>query len=66
MLNIIRSKKILNIIFQKLKKRIKLNIVKYNKKMLDKLNINSKDFQEFKLLDDLNKKFNLEIKDIDI
>ena len=65
MLNKIRSKKILKDIFVNIKKRIRLNILKYNKKFLNKLNINKKDFEEFKLLDELNQKLDLDIKDID-
>ena len=66
MLNNIKSKKILNIILGTLKKRIELNLFKYNKKMINKLNITKDDFEQFILLKDMNLKFNLNIKDIDI
>ena len=66
MLNNIRSRKILNIILGALKKRIELKLFKYNKKMINKLNITREDFEQFILLKEMNLKFNLDIKDIDI
>ena len=66
MLNKIRSIKILNIILGILKKRIELKLLKYNKKIMNKLNIKKEDFEQFILLKDMNIKFNLDIKDIDI
>ena len=66
MLNKVRSIKILNIIIGYLKMRIKLNLFKYNKKMINKLNIKKEDFEQFILLKEMNLKFNLDIKDIDI
>ena len=66
MLNKVRSKKILNIIFGALKKRIELKLLKYNKKMRNKLNLKKEDFEEFILLKEMNLRFNLDIKDIDI
>ena len=66
MLNNVKSIYILNIILGLLKKRIKLKLVKYNKKFINKLNIMKEDFGQFILLKEINLKFNLNIKDIDI
>ena len=66
MLNKVRSEKILNIILGALKKRIELKLLKYNKKMRNKLNLIKEDFEEFILLKEMNLRFNLDIKDIDI
>ena len=66
MLNKIRSNMILYKVFGILKKRIKLKIIKYNKSLLDKLNISNQDFEDFKILKEFNQKFKLYIRDIDI
>ena len=66
MLNGIKSIKILNTILGKLKKKKELKIIKYNKKILNKLNITKEDFEDFQFLKEMNDKFNLNIKDIDI
>ena len=66
MLNKVRSIKILNIILGILKKRIELKLIKYNKKTIKKLNIKKEDFEQFILPKEMNLKFNLNIKDIDI
>ena len=50
MLNKIKSKYILNLIIGKLKKRIELKLVKYNKILINKLNITKEDFENFKSL----------------
>ena len=62
----IKSNKILKDIFLFLKKRKKLKIIKINKKMMNKLNIKAEDFQDILLLKEMNQKFNLNIKDINI
>ena len=62
MLNNIKSMKILNIIVGTLKRRIKLNLFKYNKKMMHKLNIKKEEFEQFLLLKDMNSKFNIRHK----
>ena len=49
MLNKIRSIKILNIILGTLKKRIELKLLKYNKKIMKKLNIKDIDIKELDL-----------------
>ena len=66
MLNKVKSIKILKIIVGTLKKRIELKLLKYNKIMLNKLNIIKEDFEQFILLKEMNLKFNLDNKDIDI
>ena len=66
MLDKIRSLRILNIIFRNIRKGSKLKILKYNKKIQNKLNIDKKDFKDFKLLKELNQKFNLDIKDTEV
>ena len=66
MLNKVKSIKVLNIIFGVLKKRIELKLLKYNKKIMYKLNIKKEDFEQFISLKEMNLKFNLVIKDIDI
>ena len=49
-----------------MRNRIKLNIIKYNKAITKRLNIVKKEFEAYKSLKELNLKFNLNIKDIDI
>ena len=66
MLNEIKSIMVLKMIFKNLKRRIELKILKYSKKMKDKLNIHLKNYQDFQLIKEFNQKFNLKIKDIDI
>lgn len=55
MLKNIKSKKVLFLIFEKLNTRIKLKTIKYNKEILNRLNINTADFEAFKNLKDLMK-----------
>ena len=64
MLNNIKSKYILNLVVGKLKKRIELKLVKYNKILINRLNITKEYFENFKSLKEMNNKFNLDIKDI--
>ena len=66
MLNNIVDIHILNKITGNLKRRIELKLVKYNKILINKLNIKKDDFQNFKSLKEMNQKFNLDIKDIEI
>ena len=54
MLSNIKSIKILKIIVGTLKKRIELKLFKYNKIMLNKLNITKEDFEQFRLLKEMN------------
>ena len=62
----IKSNKILKDIFLFLKKRKKLKIIKINKKLMNRLNIQTEDFQDILLLKEIKNKFNLNIKDINI
>lgn len=66
MLDNIKSKLLLNKLFQLLESKIKLKIVRYNKKLQDKLNLTKDDFIYFKLIKDFNDKYNSHIKDVDI
>ena len=50
MLNNVKSIKILKLIVGSLKKRIELKLLKYNKKMINKLNITKEDFAQFLLI----------------
>ena len=66
MLKKIKSKLIVQLIFKKLKNIIKLKIIKYNKYILNRLNVALKDYENYKLLKEVNQKYSLNIKDIDI
>ena len=66
MLEKVKSKYILKEIFLKIKNKRKLNIIKYNKRIMVKLNINKKDFEIYISLKDFNNKYNKNIEDIDI
>ena len=66
MLNTIKSKYIFNRIFQNIKNRVKLNILKYNKYMLDKLSLTKEDFKIYVQLKEFNQIFDANIRDIDI
>ena len=62
----IRCKYLIEIIFNHLKNKKKLNILKYNKTFLSKINITKEDFKVYDSLKEFNHRFNVEIKDIDI
>ena len=66
MLQNIKSKFILRIIFSKMRKRIQLKIVKHNKNLMNSLNIKTKDFKDFQKLKEISQKLNTTIKDIEI
>ena len=66
MLNDIKSKMVLNIIFGILKKFRKLKILKYSKIIRERLNITLKDFKKCFLIKKMNQKFKLDIDDYDI
>ena len=53
-------------IFAYLKTKRKLNIIKYNKRMYNILNINKDLFQQFIFLKEYNDKYKRNIEDIDI
>ena len=65
MLNNIKSSFILKRIFNYLRNKIKLKIIKYNKNILYRLNITDKDFIVYESLKEFNNKYNLYINDID-
>ena len=66
MLNNIKSKIVFGKIFNHLKMKIRMKIVKYNKNLLNKLDISIKNFQELGPFKEFKKIFNLndEIEDI--
>ena len=66
MLDKVKSKYILKEIFEPIKNKRKLNIIKYNKKIKDKLNLNKEDFETYITLKEFNIKYNTNIEDIDI
>ena len=65
MLNNIKSKNIFQKIFRNIKKVIKLKILKHNKNYLNKLNMDLKDYQEFKSIRKFNEKYKLSLKNSD-
>ena len=66
MLTNIKSKFLLIKIFSNIKERIKLKIVKHNKKILNQLNISKENFIVFESLKVFNKRFGADIRDIEI
>jgi len=66
MVDNIKSQIILNKIFGQLRNKRKLNIIKYNKKLLFKLNISNQDFEIYNSLKEYNKKYHTKIEDINI
>ena len=66
MLDNVKSKYIIKKIFEKLKNKRKLNIIKYNKKILGRLNINKEHFDNYIKLKEFNNKYYTNIEDIDI
>ena len=65
MLDNVKSKYIIKKIFDMLRNKRKLNIIKYNKGILGKLNINKEHFQKYIALKELNDKYYAKIEDID-
>ena len=66
MLTKINSEYILNIVFDNLKKKMKLKILKYNKNMLKLMNLGKKDFNDFLIKKEINEELNTKIEDIEI
>ena len=66
MLDKIKSKCILKNIFKKIRKKRKLNIIKYNKRILNRLNITKEDFEMYIRLKDFIYKYKRNIEDLDI
>ena len=65
MLDNVKSKYILKEIFEKIKNKRKLNIIKYSKRIMAKLNINKDAFEIYITLKEFNIKYNTSIEDID-
>ena len=63
MLDNIKSKIILKIVMEHLRQKLKLKIVKNNKKLINKLNLTIKDFQRFEKIRKLSAKYGLQLKD---
>ena len=59
----IKSKLILNKIFQNLKFKRKLNIIKHTNKLKQKLNLSKNDFDLYVKLKDFNEKYDTNIED---
>ena len=66
MLDNVKSKYIIKQIFENIKNKRKLNIIKYNKRIKIKLDINMDDFEIYITLKKFNNKYNIFIEDIDI
>ena len=66
MLYSIKVNSILCFILEHLKINVKLKLIKYNKKLLDKLKINIEYFKQNNYLKNFNDKFHLNIKDINV
>ena len=66
MLDNVKSKYILKEIFEKIKNNRKINIIKYNKIIKAKLNINKEDIEIYITLKEFNNKYKTNIEDIDI
>ena len=65
MLKKIRSNHILRQIFQNIKKKRVLNLLKFNKNFQNKFNFKKEDFKEYLTLREINEKFSLNIEDND-
>ena len=62
----VKSKNIIKEIFGNMRNKRKLNIIKYNKRILIRLNINKEQFENYIILKEFNEKYNTNIEDIDI
>ena len=58
MLNKIKSRFIIKRVFENVRHKMKLKILKYNKKLLNALNIKSEDFDIYNILKNFNNKYN--------
>ena len=66
MLDNVKSKYIIKELFENIKNKRKLNIIKYNKRIINKLDINKKDFEIYIILKEFNNKNKTNIEDIDL
>ena len=66
MLDNVKNNNIIKEIFGNMRNKRKLNIIKYNKRILIRLNINKEQFENYIILKEFNEKYNTDIEDIDI
>ena len=66
MLQKVKSNLILNNIFENIKNRIKLKIIKHNKELIKRLNVQKKDFEIYLILKEFNTRYHLSIDDVDV
>ena len=66
MLDNIKSRYIIKVIFANIRNKIKLNIIKFNKKLQARLNVTKEDLEIYIILKDFNNKYGNKIEDIDI
>ena len=66
MLNKIKNKYILKEIFNNIRNKRKLKILKHNKALMSQINITKKDFEEYQSLKKFNQEFNINLDDTDI
>ena len=66
MLGGIKSPNVLKLVFDYIKNRTKLKIIKHNKIIQNKINITLEDFKVYKYLKEFKKKYLIKINDIDI
>ena len=59
MLDKVKSKNTLKKIFERIKNKRKLNIIKYNKRIKIKLDINKEDFEIYITFKEFNNKYNI-------
>ena len=66
MLDNVNSQYIIQEIFEKIKNKRKLKIIKHDKRLMSKLNINKEDFEIYITLRVFNNKYKTNIEDIDM
>ena len=66
MLDNINIISLLEEIFKRVRNKRKLNLIKYNKRMLMRLNINKQEFEIYTKLKEFNNKYSTNIEDIDV
>ena len=66
MIDNIKSKIILKIIMEHIRPKLKLKIIKNNKKLINRLNLSIKDFQRFEKIKKINIKYGLHLNDEEI
>lgn len=66
MLNQIKSLFIFKNIFEHIRKKKKLKLIKHNKQLLNKLNITKEDFKDYLVLKGLSQYYKINIQDVDV